>query len=281
MYTATPPTPAAPGTAAPPVVLPLARIEPAIFGPGGPFGGDDRIYFTDLLTSYGLPAPAPEQFDRPRNSFTEMVEALVARLGPAARSLELAVFCGVTPDVQPGFPGGRLADLVPGLSLAFALFDQGLAGPYTALDVLARTVPADTTRHAALFVLDQSTLLHSEPVPGRLRVDRDGAVAVVLGGDGELGTIRPLGTVAVPAGEQAARLAAIERELAVDVVVAGRGLAAHRVEGSPAAVPGLPATGTWLTLAAHATAWRGRRVLLADYDADQQRLGACTVELAP
>ncbi len=287
MYTA---TQAEPGVAGPaPAPLRLVRLEHAVFGPGGPFGGDDRIYFTDLMGSYDIACP-PELFDRPRNAFTEMVESMVARLGPLARRLELAVLCGVTPDAQPGFPGGRLTDLIPGLALTFAVSDQGLVAPYTALDLLVRTARADRTRHAALFVLDQATLLHEEAVPRRLRVARDCAVALVLGEDGDLGTVRSLRTVAVPAGEVAARLAAVEADVRPDVVLCGAGLAPYRAADGAGLAPyraadgvadGLPATGVWTALAAALTGWRGRRVLLADYDVEQQRLGGCTVDLAP
>jgi hypothetical protein len=206
-----------------------------------------------------------------------MVVAMLPRLEPFARDLDLAILTGVSPDSQPGFPVGRMSDVVPGLGLAFAVFDNGVAAPFTAMRVLASGIRAEHARRAVLLVLDQSTLLHDEPVPARLRLDRDSAVALVLDEHGELGTVWTPQSAVVAAGEVTATLAAVE----ADTLVCGRGIDAPP-EHLPAvpAPHGLPATGVWSVLAANLSRWRGRRVVLADYDADHQRLSHCTVEVA-
>jgi hypothetical protein len=230
------------------------------------------------MTSYGIDCP-PALFDRPRTSFTDMVLGLLPDLGRYADGLDVAVLTGVTPDCQPGFPVGRLSDAVTGLGLAFAVFDQGVVAPFTALRVLAGAARADQARRAALFVLDQSTPVHERPVPERLRVREDCAVALVLDAGGELGTVWEPESSVVPAGEVAARVAAVP----ADQLVCGLGLAPYRPAGRSvrSAPAGLPATGVWAVLADGLAGWRGRRVVLADYDADEQRLCTCAVDVAP
>jgi hypothetical protein len=40
----------------------------------------------------------------------------------------------------------------------------------------------------------------------------------------------------------------------------------------------MPATGVWAVLSAHHEKWTGQRVVLADYDEDQRRLGLCVAD---
>jgi len=268
------------------IPLPLARIAHRVFGEGGPFGWDDHVYFPDLMRSYGV-ACRPEQFAGRRNSFMDMTSAMVPRLHPYADRFDVAVLTGVTPDSQPGFPMCHLSNHVPGAGLSFAVFDHGVVGPFAALHTLASCVWADGASRAVLLVVDQSTVLHDEPVPERLRARQDSAVGLVLDPAGELGTVHVPRSVPAAERELPDLLAAVRAGAGpVRAVLGGLGLRAHLPDPPPElrwSAAGLPATGIWAALAAGLPGWRDRggRVLLADYEPDQQRLATCLVDLAP
>lgn len=306
MYTAASPSaPPATGPAATPAVLAigsgLARVEHLLLGEGRPFGWDDHIYFPDLMRSYGIDCRA-DFFEGRRNSFTDMTEAILPRLGPFADRFDVAILTGATTDSQPGFPMSRLSELVPDAGLAFAVFDQGVLAPFTALRLAVATVGADRAERAGramLLIMDQSTVLHDLPITERLRPDHDSVVALVLDPAGDLGTVRAPRSVAVSAAVSAESAAAcVADELAAELagarnpaghtaLVCGLGLAARLPRALPVEEvlrpePGLPATGIWALFAAHLPRWRtaGARVVLADLDEDQGRLDLCVIDVA-
>jgi hypothetical protein len=274
------------------IPLGLARVTHHRFGRGGPFGWDDHIYFPDLMRSYGIEVDA-ERFAGRRNSFMDMTTAIAARLHPYDDRFDVAVLTGVTPDSQPGYPMCHLSNYVAEAGLSFAVFDQGVVAPFTALYTLASTVWAVRATRGLLLVADQATLLHDRPVPERLRVGHDSAVLVVLDERGELGSMEVPRSWSVTGRELTGCLGRALREAAaggrpVDVLVAGRGLGGWLPDPPPVpelrwSAPGLPATGVWAELAAGLPGWAGRgaRVMLADFDERQRRLSACAVDVAP
>jgi hypothetical protein len=254
----------------------LARVEHQVLGTGQPFGGEDRIYFTDLMAAYGVEC-RQEQFDGRRNSYTDLVLGMLPRLHPFDDRFDVAVLTGVTTDSHPGFPMASLTERVDGAGLAFAVLDQGVVTPFTALRVLASTLRGAGPARALLIVVDQSALMHDEPVAPRFRIEHDSAVVLVLDAGGDLGTVSVPRSYAVSADDIGAHLAT------PGPVICGQGLAPHasaldEVVHAPA---GLPATGVWATLAANLDRLRGGRVVLADYDEDLGLLATCAVDLAP
>jgi hypothetical protein len=277
--------------------LGLARVEHQMFQPaeGRPFGWDDHIYFPDLMRSYGLDCPM-EQFDRQRNSFTDMIAMMLPRLHPFDDHFDIAVLSAVTPDSQAGYPMCYLAEATRLESgLGFGVMDQGVIAPFTALSVLATYVRAERATRGLLLIIDQSTLLHTRPVIPRLRVALDSAVALVWDAADPIASAAEPRSFPVPAtvqvGGYIAQLLGPRAWAGTSqrrVLVCGYGLAEHLTEHPAAdqvlrASPGLPATGAWALVAAQLPHWQasGASVLVADFDQDQHRLSTCVIEVPP
>ncbi|TDB74911.1 hypothetical protein E1165_13150 [Micromonospora sp. KC723] len=237
------------------------------------------------MRSYGTTCP-PGAFEGRRNSFTDMVTAVLPRLRPHADHFDLAVLAAITPDSQPGFPMCHLSTLVPDAGLAFAVLDQGLVTAFTALHVLANRVRHDGAGRLLLIAVDQSALLHELPVPHRLRVERDAVVVLAFDLAGEGGRLYPPRTVPTGSRTPAEALAEALAESGPQVLVTGAGLAG-RLPTVPAgtrvlaAPPGQPVTGVWQVAATRLARWQvdGARVLIADYDSDQERLATCLLDV--
>jgi hypothetical protein len=289
IHSFTPPAPpTAPGHQVP-FPLGLARIEHAVFHNEGRFSASERTYFTDLMASYAM-NPHDTALAGGRTSFTDMVTAVLPRLGRYASGFDLAVLCGAVPDVQPGFPVGHLSDAVPDAGLGFAVFDQGVIAPFTALRLVAAAARTSGCRRALVLVTDQSCLLHTRPVPDWLRPEQDSMVVLALeGGPGtdvisapQSSTARPQ-DVAMLLEQHQARLGTL-----ATTTLVGHGLA-RCLPDPPSTLdtvvtgPGAPCTGLWSALAGRLDGWReeGRNVLLADYDETQQRLSTCTLRIRP
>ncbi|GAA0368995.1 hypothetical protein GCM10009541_09320 [Micromonospora gifhornensis] len=270
------------GHAAP---LGLARAVHQVFGPGGPFGNDDHIYYPDLMRSYGTTCP-PDAFEGRRNSFTDMLTAVLPRLRPYADGFDLAVLAAATPDSQPGFPMCHLSNLVPDAGLAFAVLDQGLVTAFTALQVLANRSRRDGAGRLLLVVVDQSVLLHDLPVPQRLRVARDAVVVLAFDPVADGGRLYPPSSAPTVSRTPQAALAEALAEQKPQVLVTGAGLAGRlpTVPDDTLVLPaplGQPVTGVWQEVAARLPQWQvdGARVLIADHDADQERLATCLLDV--
>ncbi|MET8139925.1 hypothetical protein ABZU32_06395 [Sphaerisporangium sp. NPDC005288] len=289
IHSFTPPAPpTAPGDQVP-FPLGLARIEHAVFHHEGEFSDGERTYFTDLMASYAM-GPNDMALAGGRTSFTDMVTAVLPRLGLYASGFDLAVLCGAVPDAQPGFPMGHLSDAVPDAGLGVAVFDQGVIAPFTALRLVAAAARTSGCRRALVLVTDQSCLLHTRHVPDWLRPEQDSMVVLALDeGPGTDAVCAPQSSTARP--QDVATLLEQHRALvgtAATTTVVGHGLARCLPDPSstPDTVvtrPGAPCTGLWSVLAGRLDEWReqGRNVLLADYDETQQRLSTCALRLRP
>lgn len=256
-----------------------------------PFSAHDHDYFRDLLASFGQTLDQ-SAFDAGRVSFTELIAALVGDLGPYADRYDLALLASVTADAEPGWPMCYLSTAVPHPGLAFAVGEQGVLAPFTTLRLAADWARLDGIDRVLVFVLDQSTVLHTGPIPDRLRATEDAGVVLVLAAGCGGGVGMPE-TVLAEAGEipglwasYLAELAAADRPV---TVVAGPELLtllpaepAGAVE-VVAAPPGKPATGIWSVLAQWLPKWtiEGQLVVLADYDHDLRRLARCAIEILP
>ncbi|MFC5833574.1 hypothetical protein [Nonomuraea insulae] len=269
------------------IPLRLIQISHRCFSAEGAFGGDDRVYFSDLMTSYGV-SFHDKAFGIGRTSFTDMIAGLLSGLDDLAQRFDLAVLASATPDAQPGFPLGFLCDAVPEPGLTYAVLDHGVITPFAALRLLDASVRTGRVRRALVFLADQSTLLHDLPMAGWQRPLRDHAVVLVL--DDSRGTdviSRPRSLLAVPEEVPALLEAELRRALPArkpGVAVLGHG-AAVRLGPLPeirtvVAEAGLPCTGVWSTAARCLSDRKepGERVVLADYDEDQRRLSVCAID---
>jgi hypothetical protein len=279
MFVSIPPT-AAPGAGAgrTPVGLGLTALEYLTFPERSPFSEFDVVYFTDLMRSYGLECPQ-EAFAAGRNSFTGMTDALLRHVDLGPDALDLVILAHTTPDSEVGWPLCYLSHAGPPVRLSFAVSEQGVVSPFTALQLVGTYAGTDDMRRALVLILDQAAQAHRRTAePPQLH---DCAVALLLTDDPAAGALSVADLTHVRADEVRTRLAA--HLTGAETVLVGAGLARHWDGTSTGheiqrADPSRPCTGLWTQLAEHLPRWRdGRRVVLADYDEPMGYLGVCTV----
>ncbi|MBQ1026062.1 hypothetical protein [Micromonospora sp. C95] len=257
-----------------------------------PYPEHDRIYFTNLLASYGL--PAPDHFAAAgRVTFTELVAALLSDLGAQLSPFDLALMTSVTSDSELGWPMCYLRHVLPDTGLAFAVADQGVVAPFTALHLAVQRVRTGGARRVLLVMLDQAALLHDGQVPDRMRVEGNAGVALALDASDTGGAaVSAVHSRRVDRSDVAGlwtRLVGQARDssdLAI-TAVCGLGLLDTLPASPPAETaapaPGVPCTGIWQTFLTRLPQWRttGRRLLLADYDPELGRLAHCLIDIRP
>ncbi len=255
-----------------------------------------------MLAQHGLMLRADVDVGSAGQSYGEMAGSLIPAALASAKPVDLLVFAFAGADVAPGrSTAAYLANLCPGEPMAFAICDQGIAAPYTALRLLDAAGGAADCRRALLVVAEQATAFYDPPAPAELPARH---AAVVLGfdaagpngqdGQGGLGGLGP-GRLLRCAGLAAARdlVGAAATELAVGrtevTLLTGNGLGPSGSLALPACVQqlaapaGQPCTGVWAALAAGLDDWAvaGQRVLVADYDAPLGYVCIATIDVAP
>jgi hypothetical protein len=137
-----------------------------------------RRYIDDMLGGHGVDVPADRC--RPPDvtvDFTSLSSALVDAMAPVGE-VDLVLLAQTGSDGDPfGCPASHLTDRLPGASLAFAISDQGVAAPFTALRIAQayRQVAAGRQWRCLLVILDATG-----PTSGGQ------AVGLLLSGDGPL-----------------------------------------------------------------------------------------------
>jgi hypothetical protein len=155
----------------------------------------------------------------------ELFSGEVAADGP----VDLLVFAFAVPDVAPWRnTAPYLSHLCPGEPFAFAVCDQGVAAPFTALRLIREYASTGGCQRAMLVVAEQAAMPYQPAVPAATPA-RHAVVALLCdqSGPGRLDAVR------------------------VHVGVAPLGQ---------------PCTGVWWEVAGRLPEWAERRVLLADYD---------------
>jgi hypothetical protein len=265
--------------------LRLARVDHMTFDQRTPFHDYDLLYFKDLWELFGLKW-TDELAAGGRVTFEHMITALLDRLGPRARGLDVAVLANATPDSEAVFPVPYIEEAIGGIGTVFAVSDQGAAAPFTALRLASSTLPPGEHGRSLVIVLDQTAVPEGPPIPADLRPRQNSAVALLLERDGALG--RPLIRQSTDAGP--AEIVAMLREAAgepdddLTLVCRAEFVPYWTKTGLDAEVltvrEGLPCTGLWAELAAHcARPSRRRRVLLADYDERLGYVSTCTLDI--
>lgn len=239
-----------------------------------------RDYLSDMLAPYRIPLADEVLAAGGGQSYGEMAGVLLAEMLTTAPPVDLVVFAFSVHDVVPGrSTAAHLSHLCPGSPMAFAVCDQGAAGPFTGLRLLWEYTRAEGCERALLVVAEQAVLPYQPPAPAVIP-GRHAAVALLCGPVGS-GLIEP------PQQQTGVTPERVEALLATQIaaagtgstgltVVAGGGLAGYRaalgnLPGAGevvAARPGQPCTGVWWELAERLPGWlaTGRRVLLADYE---------------
>ncbi len=260
-----------------------------------------RAYLTDMLRPYGL-ALAEERLTEGQ-SYGEMAGALLSEKMAAEDDVDLLVFAFAVPDVAPWrATASYLSHLCPGQPFAFAVCDQGITAPFTALRLIRDYASTGGCRRALLVVAEQAAMPYRQAGLAATP-DRHAVVALLCEQSAGTGPGRPeqprLAQVRVQASvtrPQASRLlacAAADLPAGDDLTaVVGTGLADDALAaGLPGRVviapPEQPITGVWWEVAAGLPEWaargdggeRGARVLLADYDPGLGHLGLAVVEI--
>ena len=251
-----------------------------------------RVYLTDLLRPYGLGLD-PDALERGGQSYGEMAEALIRLAVPDGESVDLLVLAYSVPDITPGRATTTyLSHVCPGGPMAFAVSDQGSAGPFTALRLLREYARTGGARRALLLVVEQSALPYDPGVPVTLP-DRNSGVALLFGEPGPGERVAGLGAVTtrpLSAGPTTADLGPLGDgpdpvTAILSATLAAQAPALGGVKQLTVAEAGRPGTGVWWELAGELTgeladpAAGPRRLCLADYDAELRCLSLATVDV--
>jgi hypothetical protein len=229
--------------------------------------------------AYGTRVDGERFAAAPMRAMPDLVADAVDALGPLAPqdAPQIAVLAYVTPDFEhTRFSASLLHARLPGDPLTFAVSDQGVLSPFTALRVALEYARRCGWTRLLLVVADQSSQPFPHPESGQLAVDRDAAAALLFAWEGGAAPVAGLGQ-----GQPEQALPALRADLAgADLLAAGLGLA----DGPPLPPPGprrrdapagQPCTGVWSAL-------RGApagRAVVADYDHELDRLAHCTLDL--
>jgi hypothetical protein len=270
--------------------LRLARIERRLFGRGEPYSSEFVNYFADLAGQFEKPFHEEYFTGAAPNSFTDMVTDILPAAAHPGEAFDLALIAHSTPDSRPTRPACYLSDVLAGNPLSFALSEQGVTAPFTAIRITGEYARDAAFRQAMVIFLDQSFLWNGAEArlpEGTRMPGRDSAVVLVLASDGAFGGMSVRNFADVAAGE-VRRLAADQlRELAASrtpmTTVAGIGVDPELAKEVPIRwAPGdLPCTGVWSVLADGLAQWTvtGQRVVLVDYDPVLRYLSLCTVDV--
>lgn len=267
-----------PRAAAQDMPLRLARAKRRAVDRPSPSAQDRmlREYLTDMTRPYGA-ALREELFDQPAGHFYgEMAAVLVSQTVSAVAPVDLIVLAYAIPDVRPGrSTAAHLSHLCPGRPMAFAVYDQGAAAPFTGLRLMGEYLRSGDCRRALLVVVEQGAVHYQLPAPAAVPA-RSIAVALLCGseGSGRLDTVHlRAGVEPGRAGELLAKeIAELSAGRDDTTLIVGNGLGSGLASGAAGQViiapSGQPCTGTWWELAGGLGTWaaEGRRVLLADYE---------------
>ncbi|MFJ6011992.1 hypothetical protein [Streptomyces sp. NPDC092952] len=225
-------------------------------------------YFQDLLDPFGV--KPDEELLRAGSQVTHrrLADLLADADGVRESRPQLLVVTHALPDVVPFTAvAPHLTERLGGEAVNFAIGQQGLAAPFTALRIAAAYHRAGRAAEVVVAVLEQTTLptrfplVHDTPLT-------DTAAALVLGpgGDGRGPGLTRVTTVPTPA-------AACAREGDAHGTLFVLGPWAADVEVPPGAdlhraPSGTYCTGVWLELAEHWRQWWGtyREVVLCETD---------------
>jgi hypothetical protein len=247
-----------------------------------------RGYVADMTAPYGIAVREDLIEAGAGHSYGEMCAPLLDELVPEERPADLLVLATGIPDTCFGRSTATyLSWHCAGAPLAFTVCDQGLLAVFTALHLIDGYARSGACRRAVLLMAEQPTLYHELPVPTRVPA-RAAAVGVVMETDGSGGALSvrrhtALAEHAVPAvlAEEMARLSG-DRPAPVALVGAGlaEAMADRRLDGDVLVCPqSQPLTGIWQELAHRLPGWRGRQVLLAEYDPALGHLFSATLHL--
>ncbi|MEU9075874.1 hypothetical protein [Kitasatospora sp. NPDC048538] len=269
--------PALATAALPRLVRAAAHVPP---GPGAPYRpeGAREEFYRELGALYGADFDRGQFAASGRRTSVELAYGALDALGPLTpeECPEVVVVAYAAPDFDHAeLVASCVKRRLPGEPLSFALSDQGVLAPFSALRVAVEYARRCGWSRLLLLVVDQGTQPFPLPATGQSAVHADAAVALLLhwdGGDAALG--------GAAQGLPEPGLFADWDDRAS--VVAGAGLSDAGAE-LPAhdgtlirVADGQPATGGWAALLAVTD--RDRPMVVADYDRERGLLAYCTLD---
>lgn len=214
--------------------------------------------------------------DSPLRSMPLLAAGALDALGPLtpAEAPQVAVLAYTTPDFEhTTLTASMLQHRLPGEPLCFAVSDQGVLSPFTALRIAVEYARRSDWSRVLLVIVDQSSQPYPGPGSGQYAVGHDSAVALLLAWDGGTSPVTGMGQGragrALRADLSGAALFAAGTGLAAGPGLPRSGTRRHDAEA------GLPCTGVWAALLEA----RGGRAVVADYDHELDRMAHCTLEL--
>ncbi|MFF3750933.1 hypothetical protein ACFYYH_10810 [Streptomyces sp. NPDC002018] len=249
----------------------------AVRSPAGPGFTEDPValgYFDDLLAPFG-DEPDVELLRRGAHvGHHELADLLAGSETVRDSRPQLLIVTHALPDVVPFTAvAPHLTARLGGEATSFAIVQQGLAAPFTALRIAAAYGKAGRAAEVVIAVLEQTTLPTRFPLVQDTPLI-DSAAALVLGAAGaapqdggppgfRLGRVSP-GTTSP---DDALRRAADEDGT---LLVLGSWVTGDAPYGPDVhrAAPGTYCTGVWLELAEHWREWQRdyHRIVLCDTD---------------
>lgn len=277
---------ASPALGAAPALLGLSGAWRQVYGTASDSARDPalRAYLADMLRPYGLDLAQDRLTEG--QSYGEMAGALLARELGAQDPVDLLVFAFAVSDVAPWRATAcYLSHLCPGQPFAFAVCDQGVIAPFTALRLIREYAGAGGCKRALLVVAEQAAMPYRQAAPAATPA-RHAVVALRWEQGDDSGRSGPgrLERVRVHAGITPSQAFGLVCDAVADLpgmltTVVGTGLAGDAVAaGLPGRViiapPEQPSTGVWWEVAAGLAGM----VLLADYDPGLGHLGLAVID---
>ncbi len=221
--------------------------------------GDPALpgFLSDLVRPYGL--ALHDNLLAAGQSYGELAEPLIEEITSPDAPVDLLILAYRMHDVRPGRATATyLGSRCPGNPLAFAICDQGMATPFSALQL----INSYGCHRALLLVVEQATLPYELADPAAT-LGRHAAVALLLEAPG---TIAVHQFPATPPDRVPAQLATLSDPDAT--LILGSGIPPEFAGVRPPADQ--PFTGVWWELARMLPC--ERRVIVADYDASLEYL---------
>ncbi|MEU6746391.1 hypothetical protein ABZ914_09225 [Spirillospora sp. NPDC046719] len=232
-----------------------------------------REYFGDLVEPFGAKVDE-DLLQRPGGhvSYTDLVERLVGEAPETAMDPDLVLLAYGLPDLSPAVSvAPYLNHLTGGRAIGFAVTEQGLGAPFTALRTAAAFARVGRCERFVLAAVEQARVPSRDPVVHDQRLHGSGVLLVFDVSPGP-GVVEAVPAPVEPGGlwDKVAEAAGTEGRTLVVV-----GPWASRLE-EPLEVaadvhpvgPGHYCTSVWLALAEHGARWTAEydRLVLCDRD---------------
>ncbi|KOV87982.1 hypothetical protein [Nocardia sp. NRRL S-836] len=244
-------------------MLTLTAASAVVATHRNPYVHDEWLvsYQRDLMTPFGVELD-PERLARGAGITFQELAGQALELLPVPPEPDLVVVAHGLPDHYPFRSiGGHVDKLLGGGSENFAISEQGLRAPFTALRVATAYHRSGRCRVGTVVVVEQGTFGNDEPLARDGLADTAAVLVLADGGPWEVAAVPPASD---DLAELVSATVAGDRPLVVAGPWAGglAGLPVHRV------ARGSYCTSVWLALARHHEEWARTHDALVLCDTD-------------